>query len=1058
MLRINHYRMVKDNLKTSMINSLVVIVLLSGNYEITIKASIVCSHSCNAFSETFNCKDSYTCTKPNDVCYVKCDGQLCEQACNPNAQTCALECDREICKQNCDYENGECGLKCHGSSCEQTCNGHKCTLQCHGSSCSQTCQQGGCTLECNAGSCEQACNHNCRLNCRGGQCNQICTGLSDGATCQLQYNDVNKYSQNCKDKEPQCTKFIAPTEAPTTPSEHCHFCTGTPLSQSTPLSSPPPSLTAAPSSSVTASVVATSSLLQSSMSLTSSIAFTSLASASSRSSSAKLTTITPLPLTRRVTTLSSSATASETNSIEVKNSYQTEELVSSVTKTTRSLASTKTVSTQSPSSVIATSKPNGIKSKQSSTTTITTTPSLPPTKNVSNVFSLATTSQSNSIGLKNSSWTEELESSTTATTTSLLAPTTTVLTVSSPGATSKPNGIQSKDISQTEELVSSTKTITTTPSQPPTTIVSIPWSSATPSNSNDIRPKNISRTEELVIMFLSTLNKIDVDQDSSLQDAVNLFQNTTEQFKNMSIQELQHNSMTEQERKTFIFKMTFAFEDFAIKYGQYHLNESKSQFSNIYGTLVLRIERDFHRNARDFHLEGPEKQNFINIPSSNFDGNGLYSVLLGVVYKDLHEILTSHPSSSDATRKKRRLDTTIMAATMDPKPKKLLQNIALNFKNLKVTRTKARSRLDKTADGKSVCVFWNGYSEQNPDGWSGEGCHVVTSKSNSEETRCSCDHMTHFAVLFDYGDNLEITKTDEKILRILTYVGLSLSITGNFLAIISYVYFTDVHQPLSQIRVSLAGSLGAGQITFLAGINATGNTGACVAVAALMQYFLMAAFCWMLVEGIYLYFFVVKVYNINNKMTIYHVMSWCFPAVMVAMSLSIAAGKDGIQSFVSDAYCWMSSANDLMWIFVAFVVMIEVVNMLLLVRVIKEMTTMQSTGDNHIQQIRIGIKACVVMVPLLGVTWLFGLLTPLHKAFVYIFTILNSVQGFLIFLLHCVRNTQIKDRFKRRMNAIFPFADNGNLAAKSSQVNSSDIVLVNRIEVQSRCGSVFELK
>ena len=35
---------------------------------------------------------------------------------------------------------------------------------------------------------------------------------------------------------------------------------------------------------------------------------------------------------------------------------------------------------------------------------------------------------------------------------------------------------------------------------------------------------------------------------------------------------------------------------------------------------------------------------------------------------------------------------------------------------------------------------------------------------------------------------------------------------------------SDVHQPLSQIRVSLAGSLGAGQIIFLAGINAIGNT------------------------------------------------------------------------------------------------------------------------------------------------------------------------------------------------------------------------------------------
>ena len=49
---------------------------------------------------------------------------------------------------------------------------------------------------------------------------------------------------------------------------------------------------------------------------------------------------------------------------------------------------------------------------------------------------------------------------------------------------------------------------------------------------------------------------------------------------------------------------------------------------------------------------------------------------------------------------------------------------------------------------------------------------------------------------------------------------------------------------------------------------------ACVTIAALMQYFLMAAFCWMLIEGIYLYFFVVKVYNINTKMYMYHVTSW----------------------------------------------------------------------------------------------------------------------------------------------------------------------------------------
>ena len=32
------------------------------------------------------------------------------------------------------------------------------------------------------------------------------------------------------------------------------------------------------------------------------------------------------------------------------------------------------------------------------------------------------------------------------------------------------------------------------------------------------------------------------------------------------------------------------------------------------------------------------------------------------------------------------------------------------------------------------------------------------------------------------------------------------------------------------------------------------------------------------------------------------------------------------------------------------------------------------------------------MIPLLGVTWLFGVFSTFHKAFAYIFTIFNSTQ------------------------------------------------------------------
>ena len=41
---------------------------------------------------------------------------------------------------------------------------------------------------------------------------------------------------------------------------------------------------------------------------------------------------------------------------------------------------------------------------------------------------------------------------------------------------------------------------------------------------------------------------------------------------------------------------------------------------------------------------------------------------------------------------------------------------------------------------------------------------------------------------------------------------------------------------------------------------------------------------------------------------------------------------------------------------------------------------------------RLGVRGCVVLAPLLGVTWLIGFLVPLHIAFSYIFVILNSTQ------------------------------------------------------------------
>ncbi|PFX17541.1 Cadherin EGF LAG seven-pass G-type receptor 1 [Stylophora pistillata] len=388
-----------------------------------------------------------------------------------------------------------------------------------------------------------------------------------------------------------------------------------------------------------------------------------------------------------------------------------------------------------------------------------------------------------------------------------------------------------------------------------------------------------------------------------------------------------------------IFNAAIALEEFALNYGKNNLTDGNSSVKIDSHKLVLVIQKADRENAGEFYPRNQELQATMKLSCASFVNNGIIvnkvSVVVGIFYKDLHEILFIDQSFTIQTGNTRYLDSGIMAMAMDPKPEKLQENVILNFRNLNVH------------EGERICMFWSGLNESS-GGFSETGCYEVASESNSEETVCSCDHLTHFAVLVDYNGSPGLTEGDETILEIITYVGLGLSILGILLTILLYAFLTDIWQPLSQIRLSLSVALGAGQIIFLAGRNATENKASCITAAAFLQYFLMAAFCWMFVEGIYFYLFIVKVYNINTKMHMYHIISW-------------AKHFDNLPSY---------------------------------------------EGDEHINPTN-------------------GERKP-YAAY----------TGILIFVLHCVRNSQIRESLNRKMSVICsPAADHGNSVKKGSRVN-----------------------
>ena len=70
------------------------------------------------------------------------------------------------------------------------------------------------------------------------------------------------------------------------------------------------------------------------------------------------------------------------------------------------------------------------------------------------------------------------------------------------------------------------------------------------------------------------------------------------------------------------------------------------------------------------------------------------------------------------------------------------------------------------------------------------------------------------------------------------------------------------------------------------------------------------------------------------------------------------------------------------------------INSVLLARVVHEILRMQADKTSHLERVRQGVKACAVLFPLLGLTWVFGVLsvTDAGLVFQYIFTIFNSLQ------------------------------------------------------------------
>ncbi|EDV21268.1 uncharacterized protein TRIADDRAFT_30558, partial [Trichoplax adhaerens] len=181
----------------------------------------------------------------------------------------------------------------------------------------------------------------------------------------------------------------------------------------------------------------------------------------------------------------------------------------------------------------------------------------------------------------------------------------------------------------------------------------------------------------------------------------------------------------------------------------------------------------------------------------------------------------------------------------------------------------------------------------------------------------------------------------------------------------------------------------------------------CIAIAIGLHFFYLASLMWMMMEAILL---LQKITSMRRKLDLrlrryYFILGWSPPAVIVAISV----GTD-VNAYQNSDYCWIKNASGQMWFFVGPVMLIITCNCAIAVTAMKSLYSITAMiQKTELQKLKVGIKAVTSLIFLFGISWIFGILyfSTNQLVFGYLFTIINSPQGFLIFYFHCFTDRDV---------------------------------------------------
>ncbi|XP_071963084.1 adhesion G-protein coupled receptor D1-like [Antedon mediterranea] len=206
------------------------------------------------------------------------------------------------------------------------------------------------------------------------------------------------------------------------------------------------------------------------------------------------------------------------------------------------------------------------------------------------------------------------------------------------------------------------------------------------------------------------------------------------------------------------------------------------------------------------------------------------------------------------------------------------------------------------------------------------------------------------------------------------------------------------------------------------------NQVACTFLAGCLHYSLMVAFFWMLIMSTDIYIKIKHSFMDHEKRFVYcRYIAWIAPGIVVLITACATR-----ENYASDG-CWLDTDSGAIWTFISCVcitIMIVLVQMTVVGVLIYKKSKLPNQSKNDIdtlKRLRTMIGGLLTVTPVVGIPWMFGIIIIFDdsETMQYIFVILNSTQGFFIWLTQCFFSNEVRRAVKKSLNnKIGPIFDN----------------------------------